>query len=94
MHERGHITWQWITTGTLSLAVASGGYWVSQKDIKQSELEKEMKAAVAAEASMTGSVQVIDQRMKRVEEDVRDIKVNQEKFQDEMRRLLRRNPFP
>ena len=79
------VTWKWLAGSLLSLLLLSGGAWVRmvQSDVQTVKDEQKKDRDAAAGNREKGGV--IEERTKRTEEDIKDIK-------QDVKELLRRTP--
>lgn len=79
------VTWKWLAGSLLSLLLLSGGAWVRMVQSEVQTVKEEQKKDRDASANSREKVGVIEERTKRTEEDIKDMK-------QDLKELLRRTP--
>jgi len=79
------VTWKWLAGTLLSLLLLTGGAWMKMQAAELQTVKDDQKKEKDASASSREKVGVIEERTKRTEDDVKEIK-------QDLKELLRRTP--
>lgn len=79
------VTWKWLAGILLSILLLAGGGWMKMLTAEVATVKDEQKKDRADSATSREKVSVIEERTKRTEEDVKEIKTD-------LKELLRRTP--
>lgn len=80
------VTWKWLAGILMSIVLLSGGAWMRILNADVQTVKEEQKKDREAAAENRGKVGVIEERTKRTEDDVKEIK-------QDLKELLRRTPL-
>lgn len=84
------VTWQWVAGILMSLAILGGSAWMTTMYAEQGKLREEQKQDRVTTGSIREKVGVIEERTRRTEEDVKEIKETQKEQGRKLDELLRR----
>ena len=79
------VTWKWLAATLLSLLMLTGGAVLRSHHAELQEVKQDQKKDRDAATDSRGKVGVIEERTKRTEQDVQEIK-------QDLKELLRRTP--
>ena len=79
------VTWKWLAGTLLALLLLTGGAWMKMQAAELQTVKDDQKKEKDASASSREKVGVIEERTKRTEDDVKEIK-------QDLKELLRRTP--
>ena len=79
------VTWKWLGGTLLSLLLLTGGAWMKMQAAELQTVKDDQKKEKDASASSREKIGVIEERTKRTEDDVKEIK-------QDLKELLRRTP--
>ena len=89
MSQNG-ITWKWLVGTLMLLVLAGGSAWMTTMYAEVGKVKEEQKADRQTVNDVKASVGIIQERTKRTEEDVREIKERQSETNKKLDELLRR----
>ena len=92
MTERTTITWQWLAGIAMTILIMVGGAWMSSMSGEVGKVKEEQKADRQTVNDVKNKVGIIEERTKRTQEDVREIKDEQKETNKKLDELLRRRP--
>ena len=84
------VTWQWLAGIVISILILGGSAWMTSMYAEVGKVKDEQKQDRAATQSITVKVGVIEERTRRTEDDVREIKESQKEQGRKLDELLRR----
>ena len=91
MPERSvSVTWQWLAGIVISILILGGSAWMTSMYAEVGKVKDEQKQDRAATHGITVKVGVIEERTRRTEDDVREIKESQKEQGRKLDELLRR----
>ena len=79
------VTWKWLAGTFLSILLLGGAGWMRMLNAEVQTVKGDQKKDREASADARGKVGIIEERTKRVEQDVQEIK-------EDLKELLRRTP--
>ena len=79
------VTWKWLAGTFLSILLLGGAGWMRMLNAEVQTVKGDQKKDREAASEARGKVGIIEERTKRVEQDVQEIK-------EDLKELLRRTP--
>lgn len=88
------LTWRWLGGVLLSVLILGGSAWMTTMYAEVSRVKEEAKADRVIVNQVDKKVGVIEERTRRTEQDVQEIKDAQKEQSRKLDELLRRTPSP
>ena len=92
MADPGSVTWRWLVGILMSVVMLGGGTWMTTMYAEVGRVKEEAKQDRAALNGVDKKVGVIEERTKRTEQDIQDVKEQQREQSKKLDELLRRTP--
>ena len=93
MPERSvSVTWQWLAGIVISILILGGSAWMTSMYAEVGKVKDEQKQDRAVTQDIKGKIGVIEERTRRTEQDVQEIKESQKDQGRKLDELLRRRP--
>ena len=93
MATNGTLTWRWLGGILLTVILAAGGAWMSGMASEVNKVKDEQKQDRQTTQDVKAKVGVIEEQTKRTQEDIQELKRNQEKHGNKLDEILRRIPI-
>ena len=93
MATNGALTWRWLGAILLTVILAAGGAWMSGMASEVNKVKDEQKQDRQTTQDVKAKVGVIEEQTKRTQEDIQELKRNQEKHGNKLDEILRRIPI-
>ena len=85
-----NVTWKWLVGILVLIVLGGGGAWMTTMYAEVGRVKEEQKIDRQTINDVKAKVGVIDEQTKRTQQDIEEIKKNQERANDKLNELLRR----
>ena len=87
-----NVTWKWLAGIAMTVLVAGGGAWMGTMHAQVNKVQEEQKQDRQKTQDIKSDLEVIKERTRRTDEDVKEIKETQKEDGKKLNELLRRTP--
>lgn len=88
--SNGSVTWKWVAATLAGILILGGGGWMTAMERRTQSIEEEQKNEAKERGSQGADISVIKEKLRRVEEDVKEIRDTSKDTNKKIDELLRR----